>query len=189
RSIAHEHELAGPQLGQAEAAQGLHVHEDVGRTLAAGEEPEPAQSIEPLDLRPLEPAGRGDAHMGARRGHLRPTHRPRFLHGQDAERLQAARALQRLDHDPCALIGDLEAVAPQAGHVQEDVRHPVVGNDEAVTLGDVEPFDDAGELDDARRLVTDLAAGAAVDAQPAARALRSYSVRHDAPTPPLALAL
>jgi hypothetical protein len=65
--------------------------------------------------------------------------------------------------------------------VQEDVGHPVIGNDEAVSLGDVEPFDDAGELDDARRLVAEFAASAAVDFQTAARPLRSNSVRrHDA---------
>jgi hypothetical protein len=38
----------------------------------------------------------------------------------------------------------LKAVAPQTGHVQKNIGHPVVGNDEAVALGDIEPFDDAG---------------------------------------------
>src|SRR5262249_57289215 len=90
------------------------------------------------------------------------------------------------DHDARGLIGDLEAVAPQAGHVQENVGHPVVGNNEPVALGDVEPFDDAGEFDDARGLVADLATGAAAGRQTAARPLRSNSVRrHDAPPPPL----
>ena len=54
-------------------------------------------------------------------------------------------------------------VATQAGHVQEDVGHPIVGNDEAVALGDVEPLDDAGELDDAHGLIAHLTAQAAVD--------------------------
>ena len=101
--------------------------------------------------------------MGARRRHLRRMHRGRLVHGENAERLQAARPLQHLDHDARAFIGDLKAVAAQAGHVQEDVGHPVVGNDEAVALGDIEPFDDAGELDDARGLIADLTADAAVD--------------------------
>jgi len=39
-------------------------------SLAAGQEAEAAQPVEPLDLRPLQPAGRGDADMGARRQHL-----------------------------------------------------------------------------------------------------------------------
>src|SRR4029453_6288444 len=57
---------------------------------------------------------------------------------------------------------------------------------EALALGDVEPLDDAGEFDDPRGLVTDLATGAAGDTQTAAGPLRSNSVRgHDAPTPPL----
>jgi hypothetical protein len=45
-----EHILARTQLRHAEAAQGLHVHEDIGRPLAAGQEAEPTQPIEPLDL-------------------------------------------------------------------------------------------------------------------------------------------
>src|SRR5262245_58450400 len=53
-------ELAGPQLSDAVAAERLHVHEDVGRPLPAREKAEAAQPVEPLDLRPLEPAGRGD---------------------------------------------------------------------------------------------------------------------------------
>jgi hypothetical protein len=117
---------------------------------------------------------------------LRRVHRRRFVHGDDAEGLQTARALQHLDHHPRPFIGDLEAIAPQARHVQQNVGHPVIGNNEAIALGDVEPFDDAGELDDARGLVADLAARAAVDFQTAARPLGSNSVRrHDAPTPPL----
>ena len=185
-SKAHQHVLPRPQLGQPEAAQRLHVDENIGRALAAREEAETAQPIEPLHLRPLEPAGRRHGNVGARRRHLRRMHRRRFVHGDDAEGLQAARALQHLDHHARAFIGDLEAVAAQARHVQENVGHPVIGNDETVALGDVEPFDDAGELDDARRLVADLAARAAVDSQTAARPLRSNSVRrHDAPTPPL----
>ena len=145
---------------KAVAAQRFHVDENVRRALAAGQKAETAQAVEPLYLRPLEPAGRRDGDMGARRRHLRRMHRRQFVHGEDAKRLQAARTLQHLDHDARTLIGDLEAVAPQARHVQEDVGHAVVGNDEAVSLGDIEPLDDAGELDDARGLVTDLATGA-----------------------------
>src|SRR5262249_43511370 len=59
-------------------------------------------------------------------------------------------------------------------------------NDETVALGDIEPLDDAGEFDDARRLVADLGTDAAAARQSAARPFRSNSVRrHDAPTPPL----
>src|SRR6185295_11427268 len=101
------------------------------------------------------------------------------------ECLQAAWTLQHLDHDTGALVGNLEAVAAQTGHVQEDVGHAVVGNDKAVTLRDVEPLDDAGELDDARRLIGDIRLGLTAGPQPAARHLRSHLVRrHDAPTPP-----
>ena len=72
-------------------------------------------------------------------------HRGRLVHRDDAEGLQALGPLQHLADDARALIGGLEAVAAQAGHVQQHVRHAVVGNDEAETLGDVEPLDDAGQ--------------------------------------------
>ncbi len=76
--------------------------------------------------------------------------RGRFIHREDAEGLQALGALQHLADDARAFISRLESVAPQAGHVQQDVRHPVVGNDETESLRYVEPFDEAGDFDEIR---------------------------------------
>ena len=65
--------------------------------------------------------------------------------------LSAAAALRR---PPARPHRRSEAVTAQAGHVQQHVGHAVVGNDEAKSLGDVEPFDDARQLDEiGRRLV------------------------------------
>ena len=50
--------------------------------------------------------------------------------------------------DPRTFIGGLVAVAAQARHVQKNVGHAVVGNDESKTLGDIEPLDDTGQLDE-----------------------------------------
>src|SRR5262245_44213907 len=162
------------------------MHENVGSTLAAGEKSEAAQPIEPFDLGSFETASGRYRHMGARRRHLRRMHRSRFVHGQDAEGLQAARALEHFRHHARTLVSSLETVAAQAAHVQKNIGHAVVGNDEAKALGDVEPLDRAAELDDARGLVADFSAGSTVRFQPAARSLRSHFVRsHDAPTPPL----
>ena len=69
----------------------------------------------------------------------------------------ALRPLQHLGDHARAFIGGLEAVAAQAGHVQENVRAAIVRHDESIALGDIEPLDDAGELDDGRRLVGDIA--------------------------------
>jgi hypothetical protein len=162
------------------------VDENVGRALAAGQEAKAAQPVEPFDLRPLERAGRRYRHVRARRRHLRRMHRRRIIHRENTECLQATRTLQHLDNDARPLVGNLETVAPQAGHVQKNVGHPVVGDNETVTLGDIEPLDGAGELDDARSFGADVSAGAAAGRQTAARPFRSNSVRrHDAPTPPL----
>ena len=74
----------------------------------------------------------------------------RFIHAEDAKRLQALGPRQHFAHDARAFIRRLVAVAAQAGHVQQHVGHAVVGNDEAVTLGDIKPFDNARHFDDAR---------------------------------------
>jgi len=74
--------------------------------------------------------------------------RGRLVHRDHAERLVTLGALNALDNDAGAFIGSLEAVAPKHGNVQEHVRPAVVGNDEAVAFGSVEPFDDAVDLDE-----------------------------------------
>ena len=107
------------------------------------QEAEAANAVEPLHLEPLELAGRLDGDMGARRRHLRRMARRRFVHREDAERLQSPRTVQRLDDDARALIGGLIAVAAEAGHMQQHVGPAIVGNDEAKTLGHVEPLDGA----------------------------------------------
>src|ERR1700730_18782856 len=86
-AVAHEHQLAGAEFSQAEAAQGLHMHEDVGRALAAREEAETAEPIEPFDPSALEAARGRDGNMGARR-QLRRMDRRRLVHREDAEALK-----------------------------------------------------------------------------------------------------
>ncbi len=71
----------------------------------------------------------------------------RFVHRDDAERLQTTGTVQRLDDAPGAFIGRLIAIAPQAGDMQQHVRHAIVGDDEAEALAGIEPLDGAGNLD------------------------------------------
>ena len=136
------------------------MDEDIRRPLAAREEAEAAKPVEPFDLCPFETARGRHSNMGSRRRHLRRMDRRRFVHGDDAERLQTLWPRKHLADDARALIGGLKAVAAQAGHMQQHIRHAVVGNDEAVTLGDIEPLDDAGNFNDVRcRLVTEIDIG------------------------------
>ena len=65
----------------------------------------------------------------------------------------ALRPLQHLGDHARAFVGGLETVAPQARHVQQDVGAAVVRHDESIAFGDIEPFDDTGQLDDGCRLV------------------------------------
>src|SRR5260370_4458302 len=69
-----QHAVAGLGVNEAVAAQRLHVHENVFGALAAGEEPESARAVEPLDDDDLEAAygarlravsGRRHRHRGA----------------------------------------------------------------------------------------------------------------------------
>jgi hypothetical protein len=70
-----------------------------------------------------------------------------LVHRNDPERLIAFCALHALNHQSRAFIGGLVAVAPKHGDMQQHVGPAIVRNDEAVSLGSVEPFDDAGYFD------------------------------------------
>src|SRR3569623_2495475 len=69
-AVADEHILARPQLGDPEPPQRLHVHEDIGRAVPGGEETEAANAVAPLQLKPLELAGRLHDDMRAWCRHL-----------------------------------------------------------------------------------------------------------------------
>ena len=125
------------------------MDENVRSALAAGEEAETAQPVEPLHLGPFEPAGRGHRHVRPGGRQLRGMNRRRVIHGEDAESLQALRPLQHLNDDARAFVSGLETVTTHARHVQQDVRQSVVGHDEAVALSNIEPLDDTRQLDDA----------------------------------------
>src|SRR5215469_1665724 len=86
--------------------------------------------------------------MGTRRRHLCRMDRRRFIHGNDAKSLKSLRAGQHFAGDPRTLIGGLIAVPPQTSDVQQHIGHAVIGHNETVTLGDIEPLDDARHLDD-----------------------------------------
>jgi hypothetical protein len=76
-----------------------------------------------------------------------------LVEGHNAERLQAAWPLNRFDDDPRTFIGALKPVATKACDVKQNVRHPVVGNDEAESLRNIEPFDAPAHLNEIERLV------------------------------------
>src|SRR4029077_2886038 len=95
-SKADQNCLARPELGNAVAAQGLHVHEYIGRPFATGEKTEPAQAVEPLYLSTLEAACRCHRDVGARWRHLRRVYRCTFVHRHNPKGLQTLRALQHL---------------------------------------------------------------------------------------------
>ena len=140
--------LAGTQFGDAEAAQGFHVDEDVRGPVAGRQEAEAANPVEPLHLEPLEAAGRLDRDVRPRRRHLSRVLGGRIVHRQDAEGLQSAGPGQCFDDDARPLIGGLVAVAPEAGHMQENIGAAIIGYDEAEPLGHVEPLDRPHHLDD-----------------------------------------
>ena len=64
--------------------------------------------------------------------------------------------------------------------MQQHIGHAVVGNNEAIALGDIKPFDDAGHFDDlSRRVVVKFD----VRPEPSRGGFCFYSVRrHDAVT-------
>ena len=62
--------------------------------------------------------------------------------------------VQRLANHARALISGLETVAAQARHMQQHIGGTIIGNDEAEALGDIEPFDGAGDFDQVRRRIS-----------------------------------
>src|ERR1700754_1066274 len=89
RPVSNHHILAWPQFGHAVAPQRFHVNEDIRGALAARNESEATKTVEPLDLRTLQPARRSHAHMGPWREHLRRMNCRRLIHRKDAEGLIA----------------------------------------------------------------------------------------------------
>src|SRR4051794_572214 len=130
----NEHVLTRPQFRHSESTQRFHMHEDVRRSLAAGEETETPKSVEPLDLRPLETTGRSNADMCTRRQHLRRVNGGGIIHRENAESLIALRPLHALAHQPGTFIRRLIAIAPKHRHVQKHVRPAVVRYNEAIAL-------------------------------------------------------
>jgi hypothetical protein len=147
--------MAWPEFRNTIPAQRFHMDKNVGGAFPAGEETEPPQPIEPLDLRPLQAAGGGHRDMRPGRRHMRRMDCRRFVDRQDAKGLKTLWALQHFADDARAFICGLKTVPAQASHVQEHVRHAVVRYDKAESLRDVEPLDDAGNLDDVDRAFTD----------------------------------
>ena len=66
---------------------------------------------------------------------------------QHPEHLQAAFAPLGLGDDARAFAKGGESVAPENGHMDEDVGLAAVRHDEAIALGGVEPFDPPGDFD------------------------------------------
>ena len=49
-------------------------------------------------------------------------------------------------------VGGLISAGPKAGHVQKNVSEPIVGNDESISLGRIEPFNGARDLENFQSL-------------------------------------
>src|SRR3954453_19562887 len=130
----HQNELAGAKFCHSEATQRFHMHKDVRRPLAAGQEPETSKPVEPFNLRPLQAAGWSHADVRPRRKHLRRVNRGGLVHREYSERLIAFGALHALADQPCSFIGRLIAVPPQHGDVQKYIWPAIIRNDEAVAL-------------------------------------------------------
>ena len=154
--------VAGLEVGDAVAAQGFHVDENVFRALAARQEAEALDAVEPFDHDDLEAADGSATRHGCAPSAIAPDgRRSNSSSDSDAEHLQAPRAVLRLANHLGALRRGLVAVAPQHGDMQEHVGEAVVGHDEAKPLGHVEPFDPTANFDDVRsRIGREFEAGA-----------------------------
>ncbi len=140
-------DLVRAQLGEAEAAQRLHMHENVRCAFATGEKSKATDPIEPLHPSPFPVALGNHLHVRALR-QLRGVNGRALVHAEHAEGLQPARPLEHLAVHPGTFVGGLVAPRAEAGDVQQHVGKPIVGDDEAITLRYVEPLDLPGDFED-----------------------------------------
>ena len=117
------------------------MDENVLGAFPAGEESEASRPIEPFDDDDLERADRACVRPGARRRGLGGEGRVGLGDRNHPEHLKAALTPLRLGDDARALANGRESVAPQNGHVDENVSLAAIGHNEPVALDDVEPFD------------------------------------------------
>jgi len=166
----------GPQLRQAEnGRQCLHMHENIrGAVAPRVRKPNPRSRLNHFTCARSSPLVAVTVTWVARRRHLRRVHRRRFVHGRERG-TPAGPAPVAAPRPPRAPLHRSTWKPSRRRHVtcRRMSGHPVIGNDETVALGDIEPFDDAGELDRRSRVSSPSSPpDAAVDFQTAARPLR-----------------
>src|SRR5579883_736228 len=170
---ADEQAIARLQFGDPVTAQRLHMDENVLGAFAARQEAEAAHPVEPFDDADLIAARRRDLDMGAGRLQLGRMDRSRFVHRNDPEDLQALGARHRLANDARAFMGCLKSIPAQRRHMQQDIGQAVIGNDEPITFGDIEPLDPTCDLDQLKICCPGLlCAGSKIDAPLALRRLK-----------------
>src|ERR1700677_3884992 len=140
--------LTLPQFPYPAAPERLHVDEDVRRIGAPRNEAIALAAIEPFDhgfegraLRLGQIARR--MLCGGRLGRS-----GRVIEGQEALCLEPTGTLNCFADDQGALIGRFEARLSDAGLMKQDVALRASGRlDEAVSLGQIEPFDEAAHFE------------------------------------------
>src|SRR5689334_8552736 len=139
--------LIRSELRKSETPKRFHVHENIRCPFTPSQEAKAANPVEPFDAGPFPVALGRHLHVGPLR-QLRGMDRRAFVHAENAEGLQASWALEHLTVYSGALVGGLVTACPEAGDVQQDIGEPIVGHDEAIPLGNVEPLDGTGDLED-----------------------------------------
>jgi len=144
---AHFDALARKQFADTRAAQGFHVHENVGRIGIPRHEAIPLAAVEPFYRRfERRTVGLRNIALATDFGCRR---RGAVVELQNPESLVTLRTLHSLAHDPCAFLRELEARLPDAGLVQQNVALNAVRRfDESVAFDGIKPFDTTGYLND-----------------------------------------
>ena len=156
----------------------FHMDEDVGRAVAARDETEAAQAVEPFDR------GRARSRRSAQPGHgcgpaasapdgWRSIH-PSTGCGRPACP-SAARQPRRPPERPRTRPG--KPSRRKHADMEKNVLPAIVRHDEAIALGDIEPFDRAGELDQPDRLVLDIVTVFSAESEPCLEFVRPHQ-RH-----------
>ncbi len=133
------------------------MDEDVFRSVAAGQKAETPDPVEPFHDGNLKTAAGDDLNMRAGRRRLRGMNCGAQIERHDPEDLQSLGALQDFADDASAFARRLKAVAPQRRHMDQNVGHAIVWDNEAITLRHVEPLDLTRDLDEIESTVRGVA--------------------------------
>ncbi len=148
----HKQAFAWVELGNSVAAERFHMDKNIFGSIAARQKAETPRPIEPFDDRDFESADRRDLNMRTGGRQFTRMLSSRFIHGKNAENLEALGSHRGLANNTRTFARRLKTILAEDCDVKKHIRGAIIGDDEAIAFGHIEPFDVSGQLDKIERV-------------------------------------